>query len=156
MQSQGDADFQSSSGLIDWNPKASIQTQKMTPQKRDTNKDLKFKERPNSDSELDIVPIPNSGDYGQIENEIKDSKMDDWVVPVQEDKTTRQELVNFKLMFDSLDIQKEKLLHVVFYQFTGFFKLNIFFNEQEQHNEESNVTIQKVILWILGIYMLPK
>ena len=153
MQSQGDADFRSSTGLLDWNPTASIQTQKITPQKRETNSDLTIKERPNSDSELDIVPILNKDDFLQIEGQIKDSKMDDWVVPVQEDKTTRQELVNFKLMFDSLDIQKEKLLHVVFYQFTGFFKLNIFFNEQEEPSEESSVTIQKVVLGVLGMFM---
>lgn len=52
-------------------------------------------------------------------------KEGDWIVPAQEDKSTKEKLIDFKLNFVSIDIHKENFLQIVYYQFNGSFEIQI-------------------------------
>jgi hypothetical protein len=69
----------------------------------------------------------------QLSKEMKkNSKDEDWVVPVQEDKSTSSRLDHYCLKFDDLNYDQENLLHVVYYIFKGHFDLIVTVDSMQQ------------------------
>ena len=68
-------------------------------------------------------------------NQIKSQKEEDWVVPVQEDRSTRTKMKDYKLQFDDLDYDQENLLHVVYYIFKGHFDIVVTINSNDPNEK---------------------
>ena len=76
----------------------------------------------------------------------KETRVDDWVVPVQEDKSTTTRMVHFNLKFDDLDYDQENLLHVVYYIFKGHFDIIVTQNSSNKDGTQAYEKVKKIKL----------
>lgn len=71
-------------------------------------------------------------------------KVEDWIVPAQEDKSTSSRLDHYCLKFDDLNYDQENLLHVVYYIFKGHFDLIVSVNSGNSNHGTPDTHVEKV------------